>query len=149
MLKDNLKGTSNVVRQFSEYAKLREAYSTQTANELTVGSLARHGVKATPSEVGAWHKLNMAAAHGKMEIEAIRRDAESSARVVATAMIASARNACGSQLTLESDLNEDDANETGDGIDEEEERLTIDEIYGHDDPEANADAALDDVLKLK
>ncbi|REG50876.1 hypothetical protein B0G80_7340 [Paraburkholderia sp. BL6669N2] len=147
MSNDTSKGTANILHQFSEYIILQQEYSTQTANELAARSLAKHGVEATPAEVGTWHKLNMAATQGKMDIYAERMEAESSARVVATAMIALAQNASESQFTFEEDVEQDDESDSCHDVDDD--RLTIDEIYGYDDPEDNAEAALDDVLKIQ
>jgi hypothetical protein len=58
---------------------------------------------------------------------------------------------CGRE-TDESDFEDIDDEEEGDfqNVEVDEDQLsTIDELYGYDDPEDNAEAALDDVLKAQ
>lgn len=138
-------GTANILRQHSEYEKLQNDYSTETANTLTAKSLERNGVDATPNDVSSWHKINSAATQCKLDIPTERKIAETVAHGVANAMIASI-NASPMQPaceTLEPVAEQDD----DDSIDDE--RPTIDDMYGYDDPEDNAEAAFDDVLKAQ
>jgi hypothetical protein len=150
MSSETVAGTANILHQHSEYEKLQQDYSTQTANELTARNLARHGVDVIPDEVSSWHKINAAAVQAKLDIHAERAQAESSAQDAAINMIASARSYSAAQNSGVEDtpLEEDNENDESNSEDDSE-LLAIDELYGYDDPEDNAEAALDDVLKAQ
>jgi len=137
-------GTANILHQYSCHQDLKQEYSPETAHELAAKSLNRHGIPATPNDVASWDKINSAAVQGKMDIPAERQVAESMAKGVAQAIIASAH-----QTSDEHDADEEDL-ESGDAADVAEDELTtIDELYGFDNPEDNDEAALDDVLKAQ
>ncbi|WP_059825434.1 hypothetical protein [Burkholderia ubonensis] len=144
-------GTANILHQHSEYEKLEQDYSAETANELTAKSLKRHGVDAAPNEVSSWHKINKAAVDGKMDIPGERKVAETLADGAAAGVIAAARVSAIDQTpeALQATAEFEDEDSEEEGAAEEDELPTIDEMYGFDDPEDNAEAALDDVLKAQ
>lgn len=144
-------GTANILHQHTEYEKLEQDYSTETANELTAKSLKRHGVDAEPNEISSWHKINKAAVDGKMDIPGERKVAETLADGAAAGVIAAARVSSIDQtpevLQATAEFEDEDFEEEDAAA--KDELPTIDETYGFDDPEDNAEAALDDVLKAQ
>ncbi|KVC62671.1 hypothetical protein WI72_09485 [Burkholderia ubonensis] len=86
-----------------------------------------------------------------MDIPGERKVAETLADGAAAGVIAAARVSAIDQTpeALQATAEFEDEDSEEEGAAEEDELPTIDEMYGFDDPEDNAEAALDDVLKAQ
>lgn len=141
-------GTANVLHQITAYEDLKEEYSAETANELTAKSLNRHGIEANSGDVASWSKINNAAVDGNLDIPSERSLAETHADNHTKIIISSAGR--GSEFEVVNTFDESNEDCEDDEISSDEGlRSSIDDLYGYDDPEDNAEAALDDVLKAQ
>jgi len=151
-------GTANLLAQVTAFRELKEDYNPEVAENLTARNLQRNGINATTTDVKAWDKINNAALQGHLDIPAEVVIAEGKAAVAAGTTLGQAAqnvvnlNAHNSEQSGDdsgSDDDSDDDDGDGDLSDEDDERPSIDEMYGYDDPEDNLEAALDDVLKIQ
>ena len=144
-------GTANVLAQMTAFRKLKDEYNTEVAECLTVKSLQRNNVDASILDVKGWEKINNAALQGRLDIPKETTLAEEKASVAAGIMLNQFSTRVPVLNTFDNDQDEvigDDEDELDDSPDESE-LLSLDDLYGYDDPEDNAEAALDDVLKIQ
>ncbi|MDR5875120.1 hypothetical protein [Vreelandella gomseomensis] len=138
-------GTSSIIQQYSAHRRAEEEYDRHTANCLTSRSFQRHGVDASTDNVEQWARLNGAIAQGNVDIPGEQRHGESMAEEVVSATM---QRVSGPVLTPpEEDESDNEVYaEDDDGEDEEEYDLLAD-IFGYDNDDDNAEAALDTVLR--
>jgi len=142
---NNPAGTANIIHQFAAYNQLREEYSPEVANSLTQKNLALHGVSVTHEGVDAWYLINTAAASSKLDIVAEHNTASALASVAAAELlgkVASQTSASTEDCCADEDLSDDEI------VGEQDEHLSLSELYGYENDEDNEEAALDDVLKV-
>lgn len=142
--------TANVLTQMKAFRELKEDYNAEVAECLTMKNLQRSGIDTSVSDAQGWEKINNTALHGNLDIQSEATLAEEkAATATATAHFgtnAPSLHAYHDDLTAEIDA---DHTDDVDDNEEESEHLTIDEMYGYDDPEDNLEAALDDILKIQ
>lgn len=145
-------GTANLLAQMTAFRELKEDYNAEVAECLTVKNLKRNGINASVSDVQGWEKINNAALHGNLDIQREATLAEGKAATATgnaiTHVSTNAPNLNADNYDQTAEIDYEDTDDVDDN-EEESELLTIDEMYGYDDPEDNLEAAQDDILKIQ
>ena len=137
--------TANLLSQVTAFRELKEDYSTEVAEALTAKNLQRNGINASVAEVQGWDKINNAALQGRLDIPTEVAIAEGRAAIAAGTVADQAAHPVVAPDVQASSQDEGDEDQN----DDDDERPTLDDMYGYDDPEDNEEAALDDVLKIQ
>ena len=142
-------GTANLLSQVTAFRELKEDYSSEVAESLTAKNLQRNGIDASITDVKGWEKVNNAALQGRLDIPAEVVIAEKKASIAAGTALGQTAQEVVNQDEQNNDHDNEDDDDADDLSDDEDELLTVDELYGSDDPEYNSESALDDVLKIQ
>ncbi|MDZ5459280.1 hypothetical protein [Azohydromonas lata] len=149
---DDLNGTANLPRQFSAYTKLEQDEGTLVASHLTANHLRRKGVDTSPQEVQGWHKINSACVTRGVDIQGAVDAANFQAQACANAILQplSGHDADDTFVPAFSFANngESDSDDPDESDPDDSEILSINELYGFDNPDDNDEAAIDDILKI-
>lgn len=147
---EDLKGTANLVHQVAAYQVLKEEYGEPIAQALASKSLARNGVNVPAEGVGYWDQMNRAAIAGKLDLPGEVRRAEA---LAAQATGAAIQRAVAGHLPSAPEVEELDETvemeDEQDGVVDSNEMASLADLYGYENDEDNAEAALDDVLKIQ
>lgn len=147
---EDLKGTANLVHQVAAYQVLKEEYGESIAQALASKSLERNGVVVPAEGVGYWDLMNRAAIAGKLDLPGEAQRAEA---LAAQATGAAIHKAFAGHQSSSSEVEEfddsDELDDEQDGVGDRDEMASLADLFGYESDDDNAEAALDDVLKIQ